>query len=83
MSDQINLAGLGFAYAGLGRYDEAIRAMQGAEPDSAMTSNVVVGAAYAWAGQRERARTILRRVTDHSRREYVRALMQRAVARAN
>jgi TolB-like protein/Flp pilus assembly protein TadD len=64
-------SGLGHAYAGLGRYDEALAAMQTAEPDSAMTSNAVVGAVYAWAGQHDSAQTILRQMTDRSKREYV------------
>jgi serine/threonine-protein kinase len=62
--------GLGFTYSGLGRYDEAIRAMEEAEPDSAMTSNAVVGAVYAWAGRREHARTILLSVAERARRGY-------------
>jgi len=57
--------------------------LDSASPTLDLASSFVVGAAYAWAGQRERARAILRRVSNRSRREYVRALMQRAVARAN
>jgi tetratricopeptide (TPR) repeat protein len=63
--------GLGFTYSGLGRFDEAIRAMEEAEPDSAMTSNAVVGATYAWAGRPERARTILESLAERARQEYV------------
>lgn len=63
--------GLGFTYSGLGRFDEAIRAMEEAEPDSAMTSNAVVGAVYAWAGRRKHARTILENLAERARREYV------------
>jgi serine/threonine-protein kinase len=62
---------LGFAYAGLGRYDDAIHAMQQAVPDSAMTSNAVLGAVYAWAGQRDRARVILRSLVARAKREDV------------
>jgi hypothetical protein len=45
--------------------------MEEAEPDSAMTSNAVVGAVYGWAGRQDRARDILRRVTERARREEV------------
>ncbi|MFL5493192.1 MAG: protein kinase domain-containing protein [Gemmatimonadales bacterium] len=62
---------LGFAYAGLGRYDDAIHQMEQAVPDSAMTSNAVLGAVYAWAGQRDRARVILRSLVARAGREYV------------
>ena len=62
---------LGFTYAAMGRHEEAIRAVQRALPDSAMTSNAVLGAVYAWAGQRERARAILRSLEARAEREHV------------
>jgi serine/threonine protein kinase/tetratricopeptide (TPR) repeat protein len=64
-------AGLGFAYAAAGRYDKAIEETQRAVADSAVTSEAVLGYIFALAGRQAQARTILRRLQERARREYV------------
>jgi eukaryotic-like serine/threonine-protein kinase len=64
-------AGLGFAYAATGRYGKAIEETQRAVADSAVTSEAVLGYIFALAGRHAEARTILRRLQERARREYV------------
>ena len=62
---------LGFSYAALRRYNDAIREIRAALPDSVVTGIAVLGYVYALAGRDAEARSILAEVKERSTRTYV------------